>query len=139
VYEVFVDGSVRCGNPGVAGYALYVEHDGNPVHKNAIILPVLATNNEAEYEAVLAAIYYLRANNKEKEDCTIYTDSQLVHGHVVQNWKCNFEHLRCRKEEARRLINDLPFTISLKWVKRFKNTVANELAQAVTQAEKERK
>jgi ribonuclease HI len=139
MYEAWADGSVRDGNPGIAGFALYVEHDGTPVYKNALILPIRGTNNEAEYEAVLAAIQYLRVINNEREDCTIYTDSQLVHGQVAQNWKCNFDHLRKRRDEAKRLINDLPFSITLRWVKRFKNTIANELAQAITQAEKERK
>ncbi len=138
MFEAWADGSVRDGNPGIAGFALYVEHDGKPIYNNALILPIRGTNNEAEYEAVLAALQYLRVINKEKEECIIYTDSQLVHGQVAHNWKCNFEHLRIRRDEAKRLINDLPFPISLKWVRRFKNAVANELAQAITQAEKER-
>ncbi len=139
MYEAWADGSVRDGNPGIAGFALYVEHDGTPVYKTALLLPINGTNNEAEYEAVLAALYYLKGINKNKEDCTIYTDSQLVHGQVVRGWKCNFEHLRTRRNEAKRLINDLPYPITLKWVRRFNNSVANELAQAITQAEKERK
>lgn len=139
MYEAWADGSVRDGNPGIAGFALYVEKDGKPVYKNALILSERGTNNEAEYEAVLAALQYLRLVNKEKEDCIIYTDSQLVHGQLTRHWKCNFEHLRKRRDAAKRLLNDLPFKLTLKWVHRFDNDVANELAQAVTQVEKERK
>ncbi len=138
MYEAWADGSVRDGNPGIAGFALYVEHDGKPIYKNALLLPLRGTNNEAEYEAVLAAIQYLRVINTEKEECVIYTDSQLVHGQIAQNWKCNFDHLRKRRDVAKRLINDLPYPITLKWVRRFKNEVANELAQSITQVEKER-
>ena len=136
MYEIWVDGSVRDGNPGIGGIALYVKHNGICIYKNAVMLPSRCSNNQAEYEAVIAALYYLKTNNKSKEDCIITTDSQLVYGQVVQNWKCNFDHLRVLRDEAKRFLNNFPFSIELKLVGRFNNEIANELAQAITEKEK---
>ena len=143
MYEIFVDGSVRGGNPGIAGIAMYVKHNGKCVYQYSWLLPRDATSNEAEYEAVIAALTYLKTSNEvykmSKEKCVIVTDSQLVYGHVVKNWKCNFAHLRILRDEVTQRLADLPFTVTIRQMAREENEIANELAQAITQKEKERK
>jgi ribonuclease HI len=143
MYEIFVDGSVRCGNPGLAGIAMFVRRDGKCVYKHSFLLPLPATSNEAEYEAVLAALVYLKESNKylkmDKEKCVIVTDSQLVYGHVVKNWKCNFVHLRLLRDEVKQRLTELPFKVTLRQMSREDNEVANELAQAITEEEKVRR
>lgn len=138
--EIFVDGSVRCGNPGLAAIAIYVRGNGICKYKNAWLLPQLVTNNVAEYEAVLAALVYLKEANKylrlDGDNCVIITDSQLVYGHVIKNWKCNFAHLRVLRDEVKNRLKSLPFRVEFKLVSRIDNEVANELAQAVTEKEK---
>jgi ribonuclease HI len=143
MYEVFVDGSVRCGNPGLAGIAMCVKHNDKCVYKYSWLLPLPATSNEAEYEAVLAALTYLKESNKYlkmgKEKCVIVTDSQLVYGHVVKNWKCNFAHLRVLRDEVKQRLIDLPFEVTLRQMSREENEIANELAQSITEQEKARR
>lgn len=143
MYEVFVDGSVRCGNPGLAGIAVYVRHGGKCVYKCSWILPLPATSNEAEYEAVLMGLTYLEKSNEyfilSKEKCVIITDSQLVYGHVIKNWKCNFPHLRLLRDEVKKKLNELPFKVDIRQMDREDNEVANELAQAITEQEKVRR
>ena len=143
MYEVFVDASVRCGNPGLAGIAMYVRHSGKCVYKYSWLLPLPATSNEAEYEAVIAALTYLRTSNEylkmDREKCVIITDSQLVYGHVVKNWKCNFAHLRLLRDEVRKQLKELPFKVDIRQMAREENEIANELAQAITEQEKARR
>jgi len=143
MYEVFVDGSVRCGNPGLAGIAMCVRHDGKCIYKYSVLLPLPATSNEAEYEAVIAGLTYLKTSNEYlkmgREKCVIVTDSQLVYGHVVKNWKCNFAHLRLLRDEVKNRLSELPFKVSIRQMTREENEIANELAQSITETEKERR
>ena len=143
VYNVFVDGSVRDGNPGIASIAVYVNRDGKDVYRHSWLLPMKATSNEAEYEAVLAGIEYLKTANEsyklDREECFIITDSQLVYGHVVKGWKCNFEYLRKLRDYVIEQLKSLPFTVHIKQMGRENNEVANKLAQDTTlKAKKER-
>jgi len=143
MYEVFVDGSVRCGNPGLAGIAVYVRRDSKCVYKHSWLLSREATSNEAEYEAVIAGLTYLKTCNEvyrmSKEKCVIVTDSQLVYGHVVRGWKCNFAHLRLLRDEVTNRLHELPFKVDIRQMAREENEIANELAQAITEQEKERR
>lgn len=53
--------------------------------------PWANTNNEAEYEALKAALEYVAGETKNGLDprtVTIYTDSKLMHGHLMKGWKC---------------------------------------------------
>lgn len=136
MYMAWTDGSVRGGNPGIAGIAVYVEHDGVCVYKNAELLPRDSTSNEAEYRAIIAAITYLKSVNTGNDGCVVITDSQLVHGHVIKNWKCNFAHLRVLRDEIRELLRDIPFKLELRAVSRVNTEKANTLAQAITDKEK---
>jgi ribonuclease HI len=143
MYEIFVDGSVRCGNPGLAGIAMFVRRNGKCVYKYSWLLPRDATSNEAEYEAVIAALTYLKTSNEVykmgREKCVIVTDSQLVYGHVIRNWKCNFPHLRILRDEVKNRLRELPFNVDIRQMAREENEIANELAQAITEKEKERR
>ena len=136
--EIWVDGSVR-GNPGIAGTSIYVKRNGVYAYKNARVLPRSMTNNEAEYEAVLDGLKYAQKHNAGRLKCVLTTDSQLVFGQLVQNWKCNFDHLRNKRDEVRNIIAKLPFSVEIKWAARFNNSIANDLAQDITLQEKERK
>lgn len=135
MFDVFADGSVRNGNPGLGGIGVFVKHDGASNVSFTKIIGENKTNNEAEYEAVIAAIEYLKEINVNKEKCIITVDSLLIHGHVVRNWKCNFEHLRILRDRIWGLLKEIPFEVELKWVKRWDNEIANELAQAATEKE----
>lgn len=139
MFEVWADGSVRGGNPGLGGIGIIVKHNDTPKHvhtKFARIIGDDRTNNEVEYEALIAAIEYLKKVNTDNEKCMITIDSQLVYGHVILGWKCNFNHLRVLRERVWWLVGEAPFEIEIKCVSRWDNEIANELAQAVTEEEK---
>jgi len=139
MYEAWVDGSVRGGNPGIGGVGVYVEHNGVEVWRYSSLYGKDVTNNQVEYAAMIDALEYLESTNTKNEDCKIYTDSALVHGQLVKNWKCNFAHLRLLRSDAKHVLNSVPFKIEILWGGRLTNEIANELAQAVTAEELERR
>lgn len=73
--EVFTDGGAR-GNPGPAAYGFVVFINGK-IQKEAGAYIGIATNNIAEYTAVVKALEYLSSSYK-KEDLNFYLDSNLV-------------------------------------------------------------
>src|SRR6185295_15421271 len=61
VLVAYIDGGAR-GNPGLAGYGVRIEHpDGSLIEEFGGSIGV-ATNNVAEYRALLAALEWARAN-----------------------------------------------------------------------------
>jgi len=138
VYNIYVDGSAR-PNPGIAGYGLWIEHRGN----YQSIVKVLAgthTNNEAEYHAVLAALQWMQSIGSD-EDITIFSDSKLVVNQLNGSWKCNEPKLVYYRNRINGIIEQFVTSgccVDIRWISRVNNELANDLAQAITQAEKER-
>jgi len=138
VYEGWVDGSVRNGNPGMGGVGVYIEHDGVEVWRYSSLWGDNVSNNQVEYAAMICALEYLKSANPTNDDCIIHTDSALVHGQLMKKWKCNFSHLRMLRDDAKRVLNSVPFKIDILWSGRLTNEIANELAQTVTAEEMNR-
>jgi len=136
MFEVWVDGSVKESNPGIGGIGIVVNLDGKPFKTFGKFIGENKTNNEMEYMAVIEAIKFLKDKNISRRNCIIYTDSKLVYGQVVAGWKVNYEHLRILRNKIRSLLEMVPFNIEIKWVKRWNNQIANDLAQAITEEEK---
>ena len=138
MFEVWADASVRNGNPGLGGVGIYATRNGTPVlaGRYALLVGDNRTNNEVEYEALIEAIKFLRERNNDRDDCIITVDSRLVYCQLTQGWKCNYDHLRVLRDKAKSLWQECPFNVELRWVKRWDNEIANELAQAVTEEEK---
>ena len=111
MHRVHVDGS---GWSGVScRYCVYFIDRGainNPIVE---ILYEEHTNNEMEYYALI------RALKEVKEPHEIFTDSQLVYGHVLLNWKVNSAHLIPLRDEARALL--LQKGCVLTWIPREEN------------------
>lgn len=85
------------------------------------------TNNEAEYSALLFALY--QAIEWEAESLSVFSDSRLIVNQVNGAWAIHENHLRDYAVEARRLIQQLP-AFTLEWVRRTENTVADGLTRA---------
>ena len=73
--KVFCDGGSR-SNPGPAAYGFVVYDDQKIIHKGKGYIGI-ATNNFAEYTAVIQALLWLAGNFKGK-DLNFYLDSNLV-------------------------------------------------------------
>lgn len=73
--NVYCDGGAR-GNPGPAAYGFVVYLDDKLIQKGSGYLGI-ATNNFAEYTAVIKALVWLK-NHYQGSDIQFYLDSQLV-------------------------------------------------------------
>ena len=74
---VYCDGGSR-GNPGKSASAFVVEESGKIIYSSAKYLGI-ATNNYAEYGAVLSAINWLRENKtSQTKEIIFILDSELV-------------------------------------------------------------
>ncbi len=98
--RVFTDGGAR-GNPGIAGYGIYVENDkGEQLHKESRFLGI-KTNNEAEYLGLIAALEWVKENNIEEAE--INSDSQLIVRQMKGLYKVKAEHLKKLWEKSQEL------------------------------------
>ena len=73
--EVFCDGGAR-GNPGPAAWGFVIKKDGRTIKEDCGYIGI-ATNNFAEYTALVKALSYLR-KNFEGESAKVYLDSKLA-------------------------------------------------------------
>ena len=128
-----IDGASR-GNPGPAAYAVVMESsDGAKLAGFSGYLG-RATNNFAEYQALLAALdyalsnYYLRIH--------VRTDSQLLARQIEGVYKVKSPGLKPLQEHARQMIARLE-SFSIQHVPREQNQDADQLAnQALDAAER---
>lgn len=123
-WTVFIDGASR-GNPGDAGAGVYIKKGNDVVVKAGFFLGT-KTNNEAEYLALLLAIFFLKKEVASDESTIIYSDSLLI----VQQMKGVF---KVKKQEMRALHTmavqeSFGLFISYEHVPREKNHRADELA-----------
>lgn len=127
-WTVFVDGASR-NNPGPAGCGIYVIKDQETIIKEGFFLGE-KTNNQAEYIALLLAVFLIKAKLEDLKNqnivLTIHSDSELL---VRQ--MCGFYKV---KNAALKHINGL-IELMLKGVPhkfihimREKNKIADKLA-----------
>jgi ribonuclease HI len=86
--RAWIDGAAR-GNPGDAGFGVHFERDGETTE----ILGFLgrATNNVAEYAALLAALTHARRLGLRRLD--LYSDSQLLVRQLNGEYRVKAPHL----------------------------------------------
>ena len=90
--NVFTDGGAR-GNPGVAGYGVYIEDEnGKVLFEEGKFLGV-KTNNEAEYLGVIGALTWID-DNKIEGEIEINSDSQLLVRQMKGIYKVKAQNLK---------------------------------------------
>ncbi|HJY86906.1 MAG TPA: reverse transcriptase-like protein [Candidatus Acidoferrales bacterium] len=125
-YIASIDGAAR-GNPGPASYAVVVCHpDGRP--RDTLSRYVgRATNNVAEYYALIAALDYALAHGITK--LRVRSDSELLVRQIEGRYKVKSADLRPLHEHARKLAAGLEY-FSVEHVPREQNRKADALANA---------
>ena len=90
---IYTDGASR-GNPGksASGFAIY---EGEKLIKEDVLYNNIATNNYAEYKAVIGALTWCKNNlkNIKEVNCTVYSDSQLVVNQLNRAYKVKSERI----------------------------------------------
>jgi ribonuclease HI len=120
---VNVDGGSR-GNPGPGGIAAVVTDPSGEVLVERAETIGRATNNVAEYRALLLGIEL--AKELGAEEVEFVGDSKLIVEQVKGNWKVKQDHLRPLHTKARDALRELP-AWSIRHVKRDENERADEL------------
>ena len=120
----FFDGGAR-GNPGPAGYGVYIVDDkGEMVAELSGSLGV-ATNNVAEYHGLIAALQW--AADRGVKQLAIKGDSQLLIEQMKGNYKVKNEGLKPLYLKARLLVMQIG-DVSFEHVRRENNKDADRLS-----------
>ena len=124
--KIYCDGGAR-GNPGPAAAAFVVERRGKVIFKSARFLGK-ATNNVAEYSAVLLAMRWLsRFDPKDLSEVRFILDSELVAKQLAGLFKIKNENLRGLYFSVKEEEKKIPLSISFAAVPRNKNRLADLL------------
>jgi ribonuclease HI/probable phosphoglycerate mutase len=130
ILEVFTDGASR-GNPGPAAIGvLFRQHEGPDlcVHAEAI---GRATNNQAEYRAVLAALQHSRRWGVGRVH--LYLDSELVARQMMGIYRVKSHDLLPLYQQVMHLARQLT-EIRVRHVPRAQNRIADQLANKALDA-----
>lgn len=90
--KVFTDGGAR-GNPGIAGYGVYIEDENKKTLFEEGKFLGIKTNNEAEYMGLIGALSWIE-NNCPEAEIEINSDSQLLVRQMKGVYKVKAEHLK---------------------------------------------
>ncbi|KAL5567724.1 hypothetical protein UlMin_024299 [Ulmus minor] len=125
-WKLYVDGSSTETSSG-AGIIL-VSPDGVKL-SCAVRFKFKATNNQAEYEALLSGLRL--AKEVSTRHLTIYSDSQLVVSQVNSEFQAKGEKMASYLEKAKEVMNQFD-TVTIIQIPRAKNTNADALARLAT-------
>jgi ribonuclease HI len=89
ILKVYTDGAAR-GNPGPAAIAFLFVHANDIIHKESKYIGK-ATNNTAEYKAIISALKI--AEKFHKGYLELHSDSNLAINQINRRWKINYPHL----------------------------------------------
>jgi ribonuclease HI len=120
----YCDGGSR-GNPGPAGFGVYIQDSAGSVLAELSQYLGARTNNFAEYSALLAALEFAIAHGHKS--LRIISDSELMVKQMKGQYRVNSPELRPLYEEARRRIPQLDH-FQIQHVLREKNRHADRLA-----------
>ena len=120
----FFDGGAR-GNPGPAGYGVYIVDDQNTVLAELSGSLGVATNNVAEYHGLIAALEW--AANRDLKQIAIKGDSLLLIEQMRGNYKVKNEGLKPLHLKARMLVMQIG-DVSFEHVRREQNKEADRLS-----------
>lgn len=124
IFVANVDGASR-GNPGPASYAVIVRGPDGATRFEAGKYIGRATNNVAEYYALISALDYAVAQGIER--LLVRSDSELLVRQMEGRYKVKSPDLRPLYEHARKLARSLAY-FAIEHVPRERNSDADELA-----------
>lgn len=116
--KVFCDGGSR-GNPGPAACAFIIYDDAGNIRQKCGKYLGTATNNEAEYQAVIEAL------SSNLSDLNFYLDSLLVVNQLNGFWKIKEPRLKELFLKVKKLSSSL--NVSYSYVPREQNRAADAL------------
>ena len=122
-HQVFCDGASR-SNPGDASIGVSISLDGKEIHTISKEIGI-ATNNEAEYQALIDGLNYCIENSINEVD--VFLDSKLVIEQVKKNYKVKAHNLKEYNSQVENMIKEFKY-IEFNHVYREDNKRADQLA-----------
>ena len=123
---VFADGGSR-GNPGPAAVGFIIQDASGKVITRQSQAIGRATNNVAEYTAVIEALKWLKKNLTSINGVNFFLDSKLVVNQLSGLYKIKNAGLRNLIVTVRQLENDIGGNVSYCFIPREKNKIADAL------------
>ncbi len=133
--NVYIDGASR-GNPGEAGIGIVIKTEKGDTLFSAAGYAGKMTNNQAEYNALIAALKKLKntpslvpvGTSQNPASIIVYSDSELVVKQLNGHYKVKEPELKKLNEKVRDLIRAIPSKIEFKHIRREQNREADRLA-----------
>jgi len=144
IYKLYFDGSCKYKNDGSCDVGMGVvilDSKNNIVYEQGWNIPAydrkgnigILSNNVAEYQALFRGLDVLSVKLPDEiSELRIYGDSKLVIEQISGNWKIKAEHLKEYKNGCSaqiRLYEKEGCKVSLEWIPREQNKLADRLAQ----------
>ena len=127
---IFTDGG-SLNNPGQAAYGFLIYDGKKLLHKQNERIGI-ASNNVAEYTALIQALMYVRDNLKsEIENIQVYADSLLMVNQVKGLYKVKNADIRPLHSHVKMLEMEIGMVIRYTHVLRDKNAEADTLVKGV--------
>lgn len=133
--SVYTDGGSR-GNPGDAAIGGLVYSPTKEVVYEFSEFIGTATNNEAEYKAVLHAITWISGfiSDTQYDSVIFHLDSKLVVEQLNKNWKIKNDRMRMLANQCWSQLSSIPVETSFIHVRREKNSQADALVNQALDA-----
>lgn len=131
--QVFSDGGSR-GNPGPAAIGYVISKDQQELGSGSHYIGT-ATNNVAEYQALLQATkHLLTLNLSSSSSVTFHLDSQLVVNQLNGVYKLKSKHLKPLLVEIKQLLRQLSLKYQIVYIPREQNSQADLLVNQALDA-----
>ncbi len=128
ILNVFIDGA-SSGNPGPSAIGILITDNQGRVVKKIARQIGYATNNQAEYTALLHAVRELQTLQERMHPQTIiiHTDSELLYNQLLGKYRVCHPELRKLLNQVQRWIDGLP--VVFRKIRREENRAADRLAK----------
>lgn len=122
---VYTDGGSR-NNPGEAAYGFVIYENEKQIYKEGKRIGI-ATNNIAEYTAILAAFEWTKKNKNGLEKIYVFADSQLAISQLTGIYKIKNKNLLPLIQKIKIIEKQIAHTVIYSHIRREKNKVADAL------------
>jgi ribonuclease HI len=122
--KLYTDGGAR-GNPGPAATGVVIKDDKDKVLKTASQFLGTATNNQAEYEALLQGLEIISKDFKGSQ-VQVFMDSELIIKQMLGEYRVKDAELKKIYVQVVRLVEKIG-EVKFKHIRREKNTEADAL------------
>jgi ribonuclease HI len=133
-YTVYFDGLCEPKNPGgIATYGLVVKRNDETIHQDAGLAYAKpwtneASNNVAEYSAIIHGLEWLKKNNLQEASIILRGDSRLIINQLNKTFKVKAKRILELNAKASKLLLEFK-NLRLEWVDRSQNKEADLLSR----------